>query len=73
MGVAYWPDVDILDIKLNDSSVSESDEISEGIIADYDGEGHIVALEILDASERVTDPQNMIFESMGQKEPASLG
>ena len=65
MRVTYWPDVDILDIKLKDGKASESDELGEGILADYDREGNIIGLEILDASKRVTEPQNMVFESMG--------
>ena len=35
------------------------------MIADFDADGNIVDLEILDASERVTEPQNMVFESLG--------
>ena len=66
MRVTYWPDVDILDIKLREGKVSESDELCAGIIADYDEEGTIVSLEILGASKLVTDPQNMVFESMGR-------
>lgn len=65
MKVTYWPDVDILDIRLKEAFIKESDEICEGFVADYDGEGNIVGLEIFDASHRVTEPQNMVFESMG--------
>ncbi|HEU0020971.1 MAG TPA: DUF2283 domain-containing protein [Dehalococcoidia bacterium] len=45
--------------------MSESDELQEGIIADLNSQGKIVGLEILDASQRITEPQNMTFESMG--------
>ena len=65
MKVTYWPDVDILDIRLKDGKIKESDELSAGIVADFDADGNIVGLEILDASERVDEPQNMMFESMG--------
>jgi uncharacterized protein YuzE len=65
MRVTYWPDVDILDIRIKETQIKESDEICEGIVADYDMEGNIVSLEIFDASHRVTEPQNIVFESMG--------
>ena len=65
MKITYDPEVDILTIRLKDGHISESDELQEGIIADYDPEGQIVGLEIFDASERVTKPQTMLFESMG--------
>ena len=66
MQVTYWPDVDILDIKLRRSKVWESDELCDGIIADYDRNGHIIGLEILDASKNITEPQNIVFKSMGR-------
>lgn len=65
MKITYDPETDTLTIRLKKSRVSESDELQEGIIADLDAKGNIVGLEILDASKRVTEPQNMIFESMG--------
>jgi uncharacterized protein YuzE len=65
MKITYDPETDTLTIRLKKSRVSESDELQEGIIADFDSDGRIVGLEILDASERVTEPQNMVFESLG--------
>jgi uncharacterized protein YuzE len=34
--------------------VDDSDDIEEGVVVDFDGEGHIVGLEVLDASDRLT-------------------
>jgi uncharacterized protein YuzE len=65
MKITYDPETDTLTIRLKNVHISESDELQEGIIADYDAKGKIIGLEILDASERVTEPQNVIFESMG--------
>ena len=65
MEVTYDPETDTLTIRFNNSPIIESDEIQEGIIADMDMKGRIVGLEILTASELVTEPQNMIFKSKG--------
>jgi uncharacterized protein YuzE len=56
MKVTYDPEVDVLTIVLSDVSVEESDESKPGVILDYDKNGHIVGLEILNASQRVADP-----------------
>jgi uncharacterized protein YuzE len=72
MKITYDPETDTLTIRLKKSRVSESDELQEGIIADLDAKGNIVGLEILDASKRVTEPQNMVFESMGHKVPGEV-
>ena len=57
MKLSYDPEVDVLSIRLNDSTVFESDEDKPGVILDYDAEGRVVGIEILDASKRVDNPQ----------------
>ena len=69
MKITYDPETDTVTIRLKEARISESDELQEGIIADLDANGNIVGLEILDASERVTEPQNIIFESLGHHVP----
>lgn len=49
----YDPTVDALSIRLSESSVVESEEVRPGVIIDFDAEGRIVGLEILDASKHV--------------------
>lgn len=70
MKITYDSDVDILNIELREGPVHESDELEEGFIADYDSAGHIMGFEILDASERVKEPQNLVFESKGHAQPS---
>ncbi|PKB64980.1 MAG: hypothetical protein BZY80_01310 [SAR202 cluster bacterium Io17-Chloro-G2] len=65
MKVTYDPGTDTIIINLKDVQISESDEFQEGMIADLDSEERIVGFAILAASKRVTERQNMIFESRG--------
>ena len=47
---------DAVYLNLTDRPIEGSQEVAEGIIVDYDAEGRIVGVEILDASKRTDDP-----------------
>lgn len=49
----YDPAVDALYLTLAEAKVVESEELRPGFIVDYDAEGRIVGVEILDASKHV--------------------
>jgi uncharacterized protein YuzE len=57
MKVTYDPEVDVLRIIFSNTPVEESDEDKPGVILDYDKDGNIVGLEILDASKRMENPR----------------
>ena len=59
MKVTYDPEVDVLRILLSSAPIKESDEDKPGIILDYDKDGNVVGLEILDASKRMENPRAM--------------
>jgi len=64
MKIKYDQEVDVLLIELSDSSVYESDESKAGIILDYDKEGNIIRIEILDASKRTNTPFKFEYETV---------
>ncbi|HID26797.1 MAG TPA: DUF2283 domain-containing protein [Methanosarcinales archaeon] len=66
MRVIYDAKTDTLTIILSEAPVAESDEDKPGIILDYDAYGNVVSLEILDASHRVAQPTQMVYELIGQ-------
>ena len=47
---------DAVYLNLTDRPIKESAEVADGIVVDYDAEGRIVGVEILDASKRTDDP-----------------
>jgi uncharacterized protein YuzE len=61
MKVVYDPEVDVLSVLLSDAPVAESDQDKPGIILDYDGDGNVVSLEILDASKRMANPMSVEY------------
>lgn len=48
--VKYDPQVDVLRIRLSAAPIEESEQIDTGLIVDYDAEGNVVGIELLDAS-----------------------
>ena len=63
MKVSYDRRTDTLNVILkDDTTVAESDEEKPGVILDYDSDGNLIALEILDASRRVTDAGRVEFQ-----------
>jgi len=51
--VSYDPETDTLTVILKENTpISESDEDKPGVILDYDAEGNLVSMEILDAARR---------------------
>jgi uncharacterized protein YuzE len=63
--VTYDPEVDVLRIVLSDAAMEESDEDKPGVILDYDKDGNVVGLEILDASKRVSNPRSVEYAFAG--------
>lgn len=64
MKVTYDPRTDILTVILKEGvRVAESDEDKPGVILDYDEQGNLLSLEILDASQRVTDARRIEYQT----------
>ncbi len=65
MKVTYDQRTDTLTVILRDGvPVAESDEDKPGVILDYDEEGNLISLEVLDASKRVTDTRKIEFQTV---------
>ena len=65
MKVYYDPEVDVLRILFSNQPIEESDEDKPGVIIDYDKNGHIVGLEVLDASKNMENPRSLEYAVAG--------
>ena len=55
MRITYDREVDALYIRFKETTVTTK-HLAEGIAADYDSEGRLAGIEILDARKRLGDP-----------------
>jgi uncharacterized protein YuzE len=53
MKIHYYPDTDSLYIDLAERSSTESKEVSEGVVLDYDAKGNLVGIDIDNASKKL--------------------
>ncbi len=64
MKIKYSKEVDVLLIQLAEGKVHESDEAQKGIIIDYDKNGKILRIEILDASTHTDIAAKFEYEAV---------
>jgi uncharacterized protein YuzE len=67
MKLKYYPETDSLYIDLSHRTSVESREISEGVVLDYDESGHVVGIDIDNASLKVD-----LHELMVSKVPFTI-
>ena len=53
MNIRYSHEADALYIRFKETKIENTDELTGDIIIDYDKDGNIVGIEILDASQHV--------------------
>jgi len=66
MKIEYSKAADALYVSFKQAEVAKSKEVEEGVVIDLDGEGHLIGIEILDASVRVGIPDlvNVSIENL---------
>ena len=71
MKITYDPQVDALYIRFKDTTVTTK-HLGEGIAADYDADGLLAGIEILDAVKRLGDPavfKQVTLENLAPAKP----
>ncbi|MBO0352328.1 DUF2283 domain-containing protein [Phormidium pseudopriestleyi FRX01] len=61
MKISYNPETDVLNIYFQESPVEKREREKPDRILDYDKNGNLVRLEILNASQGVTNPQRVEY------------
>ena len=67
MKITYDSEVDVLYFQFLDATVT-TEHLAEGIAVDYDTEGRLAGIEVLDALKRFQDPQvlrQIVLEDVG--------
>ena len=66
MKIEYSKEADALYVHFREIMVAKSREVEEGVIIDLDKDGHIIGVEILDASKRLQPSElvNIIIENL---------
>ncbi len=54
MKITYDPEGDALYIELRRGKPADSTDVEEGVTVDLDEDGHVLGIEVLDASKRMT-------------------
>jgi uncharacterized protein YuzE len=71
MKLNYHPETDSLYIDLSERTSTESREISEGVVLDYDNEGRLVGIDIDNASNKVELKKLVLSKLPGTVETAA--
>lgn len=75
MKIQYDKEADALYIQLREASVDDNIDIEEGVTVDLDEKRHIVGIEILDASKRLSleDLVNITIQNLPVEKVESIG
>ena len=65
MKIEYDQQADAMYIRLRAGTVAESDEIRPGVVFDFDADGKVLGIEMLDVSLRADNPREIAMELVG--------
>lgn len=60
MRAKYDPEADALYVRFADAAIVETEEVRGGVMLDFDAEGRIVAIEVLDASRHLSSGSDLM-------------
>ena len=74
MRIRYSKEADALYIRLKEIKIEDSDEVSQDLIIDYDIDGNVVGIEILEVSKKAETEQLIIqaFKKVMVENPVAI-
>jgi uncharacterized protein YuzE len=66
MKIEYDRQADAMYIRLKAGIVAESEEVRPGVVLDFDAEGRVLGIEMLDVSLRTDNPRELAMELIGE-------
>ena len=65
MKIEYDQQADAIYIRLRVGVVAESEEVRPGVVLDFDAQGQVLGIEMLDVSKRTDNPRELAMELIG--------
>ena len=65
MKIEYDQQADAIYIRLRAGDVAESEEVRPGVVLDFDAQGQVLGIEMLDVSKRIDNPRELAMELIG--------
>ena len=65
MKIEYDQQADAMYIRLRAGKVIESEEVRPGVVLDFDAQGQVLGIEMLDVSQRTDNPRELAMELIG--------
>jgi uncharacterized protein YuzE len=65
MKIEYDQQADAIYIRLRAGDVAESEEVRPGVVLDFDAQGQVLGIEMLDVSKRIDNPRELSMELIG--------
>ena len=65
MKIEYDQQADAMYIRLRAGKLIESEEVRPGVVLDFDAQGQVLGIEMLDVSQRTDNPRELAMELIG--------
>jgi uncharacterized protein YuzE len=65
MKIEYDQQADAMYIRLRAGDVAEGEEVRPCVVLDFDAQGQVLGIEMLDVSKRTDKPRELVMELIG--------
>ena len=65
MKIEYDQQADAMYIRLRAGDVAESEDVRPGVVLDFDTQGQVLGIEMLNVSKRTDNPRELAMELIG--------